>query len=691
MSFLAPLYALGALSIALPILFHLIRRRPKAQAEFSSLMFLTQSPPRLTKRSRLDNWPLLLLRALAILLLAFAFARPFLRSIAQEESDPILRRVIVLVDTSGSMLRGDLWQQAQQHVQQIVDDTRDGDQIALMTFDSVATSVVGLRDQATIQTRSQGERIVQAMAERSPSYAGSDLGDALIAAADMLHETAESVDGGEISAGEIVIVSDLQEGCDLTPLQQYQWPAAIAVTVAAVQLPERGNLSAVVLPATVETASSDKPQMRVRFHNTSDSVNDQFMYFWQGGSESQDRIAQVPPGESRVITIDRPVGVEHVLKFVGDAQSFDNEVFVALPEKQQQRVLYVGQPSDDRQGNLFYFLQQATLGNDRREVDVQQIEPNKWPPGLQPQQTPLVIADGRLSADVVPGFRQYLSAGGHLLIVLDSPAAAEETVIEALREISDSPSLGIAEAEVADYAMLAKIDFKHPLFSPFADPKYNDFTKIRFWSHRQLSVAEDSTWQTVAEFDDREPALIEKMVGGGRLWVLAAGWQPQQSQLALSTKFVPLISGMLDQSVNRSPLQGSYSIGAGGVLPVTPPSELILPDATRLTIDADLQLSELKKPGVYRLVGANRETLFAMNMPDSESQTVAIGQDQLEQYGLKMLRSESVETVASRKRQLQDIQLEGQQKMWQWMIFIALGILVTETWLGGYLAGRKTQ
>ena len=82
MSLLAPLYFLGALAVGLPILFHLIRRQPKGQVEFSSLMFLRPTPPRLTRRSRLDNWFLLLLRALALTLLAAAFARPFLRSVA---------------------------------------------------------------------------------------------------------------------------------------------------------------------------------------------------------------------------------------------------------------------------------------------------------------------------------------------------------------------------------------------------------------------------------------------------------------------------------------------------------------------------------------------------------------------------------------------------------------------------------
>src|SRR5207245_8874893 len=79
MSFLAPLFFLGALAVSLPIIFHLIRRTTRERTPFSSLMFLQPSPPRLTRRSRLEHILLLLLRCLVLCLLAFGFARPFLK------------------------------------------------------------------------------------------------------------------------------------------------------------------------------------------------------------------------------------------------------------------------------------------------------------------------------------------------------------------------------------------------------------------------------------------------------------------------------------------------------------------------------------------------------------------------------------------------------------------------------------
>ena len=54
---------------------------------FSTLMFLQPSPPRVTRRSRLENLLLLALRCLALCLLGLGFARPFV----QKPMDPALQ------------------------------------------------------------------------------------------------------------------------------------------------------------------------------------------------------------------------------------------------------------------------------------------------------------------------------------------------------------------------------------------------------------------------------------------------------------------------------------------------------------------------------------------------------------------------------------------------------------------------
>src|SRR4029079_6559247 len=100
MSFLAPLFLLRRAGIIGPIIFHLIRRTTREVTPFSSLMFLQPTPPRVTRRSRIENLWLLLLRCAVIALLALGFARPFLQ---REKADANVgsgagKRIVLLVD-----------------------------------------------------------------------------------------------------------------------------------------------------------------------------------------------------------------------------------------------------------------------------------------------------------------------------------------------------------------------------------------------------------------------------------------------------------------------------------------------------------------------------------------------------------------------------------------------------------------
>ena len=77
MSFLTPLYLIGALGLAIPVILHLLHDRPKNKQAFGSLMFLDKTKPPVDRKRRPTHLLLLLLRCLALLLLAFVFARPF--------------------------------------------------------------------------------------------------------------------------------------------------------------------------------------------------------------------------------------------------------------------------------------------------------------------------------------------------------------------------------------------------------------------------------------------------------------------------------------------------------------------------------------------------------------------------------------------------------------------------------------
>ena len=78
LAFLVPLFLLGIAGVVVPILIHLTRRQRRNVVRFPALMFLEKIPYQEQRRRRVQHWFLLLLRALALAVLAMAFARPCL-------------------------------------------------------------------------------------------------------------------------------------------------------------------------------------------------------------------------------------------------------------------------------------------------------------------------------------------------------------------------------------------------------------------------------------------------------------------------------------------------------------------------------------------------------------------------------------------------------------------------------------
>src|SRR4051812_36630316 len=143
MSFLAPLFLIGAVAVAAPIIFHLIRRTVKERVRFSTLMFLKESPPRLTKRSHLENIILLLMRCAIICLLAVSFARPYFQRAATEPPRPASgRRIVVLLDTSASMRRAGLFDAAKRTGVAAIRRADANDSLAVMAFDSAPRTLL---------------------------------------------------------------------------------------------------------------------------------------------------------------------------------------------------------------------------------------------------------------------------------------------------------------------------------------------------------------------------------------------------------------------------------------------------------------------------------------------------------------------------------------------------------------------
>src|SRR5947209_4793068 len=288
MSFLTPLYALGFLAVAAPIVFHLIRRMPRGEVPFSSLMFLTPSPPRLTRRSRLDQWLLLLLRAGALILLALAFMRPFLRQEALADLDDAGgRRIAVLIDTSASMRRSGLWPRARQAALDAIAACKPADRLAVFAFDASAHRLLGFEESATLDPPRRQIVARARLQALEPSWRSTDLGRALLDALAELEDAAERGKQESGDPGRIILVSDLQQGSRLESLGEREWPRDVELDVRSIaQTGSNAGLHPLLEGRDAEPGAPDQP-VGVRVSNDSTSHREAFELIWLDSQGSE--------------------------------------------------------------------------------------------------------------------------------------------------------------------------------------------------------------------------------------------------------------------------------------------------------------------------------------------------------------------------------------------------------------------
>lgn len=52
--------------------------------------------------------------------------------------------------------------------------------------------------------------------------------------------------------------------------------------------------------------------------------------------------------------------------------------------------------------------------------------------------------------------------------------------------VPNQTQVSTLEAERKQHAMIASVDYRNSVFGALADPRFNDFSKIRIWKHRKV-------------------------------------------------------------------------------------------------------------------------------------------------------------------------------------------------------------
>ncbi len=708
MSLLYPLFLAGIAAVVLPILLHMIRRHTRERVTFSSLMFLRPTLPRFRSRSRLEHVLLLVVRCAVLCLLAFAFARPFLRQPAAARPADAGKRVVFLIDTSASMRRAGLWARALDEAKSVLKDAGPADRVCVMSFDQGTHTLIGFEQWGTMDPGQRASIAAQELSQLSPGWSATDLGHALVTAAEALEDD-ETNEGGQSKAQrQIVLVSDLQQGSKLDALLAYEWPQGLELMAKVIPCQGATNASLQLVTSRDSLAPAredDLPDIRIT--NSPDATNDRFQLRWAGASGSTPEgggaasvDVYVAAGHSTVVRAptrsDRQTAGKLLL--TGDDQDFDNTLYIMPELRRQVNVLYVGSDDPNDTAGMLYYLRQAFGTGKALTSRIGSRSGGAALSASEVEAAHLIVVADTLSQQNTVALRRYLESGKPLLLALKSAETA--TALSGLVGIS---KIEAQEGETNRYAMLGRLEFDHPLLKPFSDPRFGDFTRIHFWKHRRVDLTDCPEARVLARFDNNDPAWFEVPVGRGTVLVWTSGWQPSDSDLALSSKFVPLLYGALEYGGVLATHPAQYFVGDPVPLPNQMPSEAMniqirKPDGATINLGRDQQIfAQTDLPGIYSISdptgSANPQSAirnpqsFAVNLPAAESRTEPMPIEDLEKLGVSLKPTTAAVSDATRlaARHNSFSEMESQQKVWRWVLAVMFLLLLIETWLGGWL------
>ena len=527
LAFLSPLFLVGAVAAALPIVLHLLTREAARPVPFSLVRFLRATPIEQARRRRLSDLLLLALRVAALLLLAVAFARPFVRSAATAAA---AAPVVLALDTSFSMGAPGVWADAQRRAREALDRLAATSPVAVVAFDDRARTV----QEATLDRRAVGAAIERL----APGAGGTDLATAVRAAGLVLA-------GAD---GHVIIVSDFQR----TAAQGDRLPAlAERVELTPIEVGRRGaNLA-------IESLGRDwgRTTSVVRNHGEQARAATVELLVDQRPVASQP--VEIGPGQAVTVDFEATLpgaGALEVRVADGEGPPADDRRYAVIEPPIPLRVLVV--ESVDGAGRAAFYVQRALEAAGAEtpvEVVVARADSASLRDGTALEKSQALVLVGTRGLDRVArqAMASFLERGGGLLV-----AAGPSTETGVVSDIVGQRVTALSAQPLTEPTTFASVDRRHPALAPLG-PFVETLTQISVTTHVPLAPADN----VVVTLGDGRPALVELSRGEGRVLVLATDLSGEWNGAPLHPVFVPWLDALVRHVADAADLRQSLVVG----------------------------------------------------------------------------------------------------------------------------------
>jgi len=639
---------------AAPILIHLLSRHRYREMSWAAMEYLLRAIRRRTRRMQFEQWLLLAVRTLLIVLVVTAVAEPYRERIGLGAAATGRVHRVLAVDGSYSMAYrpGDQtrFDQAKQIARQIVEQSNQGDAFTLVLLASPPRVVVGTPSIAAGEVLAEIDALKRL--DTTLDLPGS------VAAIRQLLDRARRQDPG-LAGHEVYVLSDLQRAgwapqlsaAALTELRGRMRQLSETAPVALIDVgqPEAENLAVAELDMVEPVATLSQ---NVRFTATLANLGRRprgrqpVELLVDGRRVKQEEVELAAWGKASVELshrFDTPGDHAVEVRTVGDQLDVDNHRWLAVPVRESLRVLCIdGRPSGRPFGGATDYLVRA-LAPERDPAARNLIRPDVATESalverdLDPYDCVFLADVAQFTAGEAGRLRAYVDRGGSLVFFLGGRVIAERYN----RQLGPGRGgAGLLPARLGEVVSepqyrLDPMDYAHPIVEAFRGRERAGLLTTPVMKHFRLELPKDMPAKVALRTGAGEPLVVEQAVGRGRVVLVATaagdlGW----TAMPVWPSFVPLVqeivafcaSGQLKQRNLRvgQPLSASTTAPATG----DEPAVVRTPDGQRrdvpLVADAErgtLGFEETFTAGIYTVrfpSPDDRPRSFAVNVDTAE-------------------------------------------------------------------------
>ncbi len=573
-----------------PLVIHLLNRRKFRESSWAAMQFLLAAVRKNSRRVQLEQWLLLALRTLLIILFVLAVAEPGLQTgtLAPPAAERTHR--ILVLDGSFSMdykPTGDrsYFDQVKQLAGDIVSRSREGDAYSLVVLGSPSKAVTA----APLLRR---EDVLPLLDELAQPHGAGDMPSCLNEIDRVIAKTRETLP--QIRRREVHFLTDLGqntwapagEGRRADPLADFQaraerWPGDVTLVVVDVGAAEAENTAVVELAA-------DQPFGVVGLPTTVRAVVHHFgrnrrpgvvATLMLDGRKVEEKTLDLEPGGETTVVFDdtgrlTPAASGRQLFEVAlapDRLAIDDRRRLVLDVKQHLRVLVVHDtaPSSDAEFGLHNLdtalrlkpgIDTAAASPVRVDLDVEADVRNR---DLRDYDAVWLVDVRRVQSETARRLKSFLHDGGGVVFVLGSRVDAEHYNTHLAAGETRLLPVRIGSTITEPQYRLNPLKYEHPLLAEFRGREQGGLLNTPVYRYLRLDASKAPAARTVLEFlnAEKDPFLVEEAIDGGRSLVLATGLESSWTTLGLSPGFVPLVQEMLTYAVGGRGGAATHLVG----------------------------------------------------------------------------------------------------------------------------------